>query len=77
MRAHARLAAAAPTQVVEQCRAERPFEPTSVPDQIVVIGEVGVRLRSNYRCKVLDLRERVLEVDHRQHLGERGCLGSR
>jgi hypothetical protein len=43
-------AVGAPMQAIEQCRAECSFEPTSVPDQKVVVGEVGVRLRSYDRC---------------------------
>src|SRR5215472_11688271 len=66
-------------EVAEQRQAVRPVEPAGVPDEVGVVGEAGVVRRWHHAGEVLDLRERVLDVDDRKQPRQRlqFCLGKR
>jgi hypothetical protein len=59
-------------QVIEQHQPNRLLEPAGVTNEVAVVGEVRVDRRSHDLGEVLNLRERVLEVNDRQHRDERG-----
>ena len=70
-----RRVSAPPAEMIEERRAVRAREPAGVADQVGVVGEVGERGRGHHVGEVLDLRQRVLEVNDREHLGQGRRLG--